>query len=370
MSGPDVELEERLRGLASAYKDGIEPPDTLHVNVMASTIAPRPPAKGHSMFRELSLAAALIAFVALVAFGFSRLHSLTPGPIRHSPSPSPAARVIPWYPTQATPLKLQSPKTLTAGDAAQDVRQTVTDVTPLLLPSAIPAGLQAQLYDNNAGFSVVYQAADGRKIMFSIVVPNPAPGGANVRQSRPVFRGVRADYQVDDATLPKSHRWLMWNEPGTWLIDQPGVPYFLTTEGFTEAEFWTIANSIGPIPAPATPPAAPPALRVTLAAVPDTLVGGQTLRFTVTITNDSGAPLWSETCPDYEEGFTPGGLESYALNCAPLGRLEAGASATFAMEFTVRPWPKTPTGQQKFMWRLHGAYAGGSASKVVTVSAS
>jgi hypothetical protein len=49
---------------------------------------------------------------------------------------------------------------------------------------------------------------------------------------------------------------------------------------------------------------------------------------------------------------------------------ESGASATFAMEFTVRPSPKAPIGQQKFIWRLHGFYAGAQAGKVVTVSAS
>jgi hypothetical protein len=114
----------------------------------------------------------------------------------------------------------------------------------------------------------------------------------------------------------------------------------------------------------------PPAVRVTLAGVPDTLVAGQTLRYTVTITNDSTAPISFDTCPAYDEGFTPDVMVSYLLNCGPVGRLEAGASATFAMEFTIRPSPKAPTGQQKFMWRLHGAYAGGSAGKVVTVSAS
>jgi hypothetical protein len=341
-----------------------------------------------------------------------------------------------------------------------------------------------------------------------------------------VYRGVRADYQVDDATVPTSHRGLMWNEPGTAIGGQPGVPYFLTTDGLTETEFWTIANSIGPIPAPVIPPACrladlyvksggsngatghvlyaiaitnhgktacsltgspgvslvtpqgaavslpeqpelggmvgtakskailtpnqpepiphqafdgasfmfewyycggtppeiaavditlpgsdgvrrvpllpqgpqipsrcddpsqgrvvlvgpiqgpsaesiavtPPALRVTLAGVPETIVAGQTIRYEVTITNESKSAISFDTCPAYDEGFTSDAMASYLLNCGPLGRLEAGASATFAMEFSVRPWPKAPTGLQKFLWRLHGAYAGASASKPVTVT--
>ena len=528
MTGPDIELEERLRRLASAFKEGLEPPATLHVSVMASTAVPRPPARRASIVRELSLAAALVAFVALLAFGVSRLHSLTPGPVKHSPSPSPVSRVIPWIATEAAPLKAQPPKTLTPDQAAEDVRHTVSDVHPVLLPSAIPSGFQAQVLDDNGGFSVVYVAADGRRILFGIVVPNPGPGTANVRQSEPTFRGVRAGYQVDDATVPTSHRWLMWNEPGTLIGGQPGVPYFLTTDGFTETEFWTIANSIGAIPSagsaaicrladlylgsggsngatghvlyviaitnhgksacslggfprvslvtaqgtvvslseqqmsggwaggppspavlppnqPApiphttsngayftfewyycggTPPTitaaditlpdtvgarrvplladeaqipsrcddpsqgrvllagpiqgpnassiavTPPALRVTLEGVPDTLAAGQTVRYQVTITNASSAPIAFDVCPAYDEGFTPDALVSYVLNCGPVGRLDVGASATFAMEFTVRPFPKAPTGQQKFLWRLHGFFTDASATRVVTVSGS
>src|SRR5438094_1542425 len=136
--------------------------------------------------------------------------------------------------------------------AAQDVRTTVSGVKPVLLPIAIPAGFQAQLYDEPGGFSVQYLAAGGRKISFAIVVPNPPPGTANVRQSQPSYRGVRAEYQVDDGTVATSHRWLMWTEPGTNISGQPGVPYFLATEGLTESEFWNIAHSVGPIPPPRT----------------------------------------------------------------------------------------------------------------------
>ena len=129
---------------------------------------------------------------------------------------------------------------------------------------------------------------------------------------------------------------------------------------------------VGPIQSPAgdSISVTPPALRVTLTGVPDTLVAGQTLRYTVTITNESGAPMSFDTCPTYDEGFAPDGMVSYLLNCGPLGRLTTGASATFAMEFTVRPWPKAPAGRQEFVWRLHGAYSGGSVDKAVTVSAS
>ena len=38
----------------------------------------------------------------------------------------------------------------------------------------------------------------------------------------------------------------MWNESGTWTQPNglPGVPYFLTTKGLTDAQFWAVANSL------------------------------------------------------------------------------------------------------------------------------
>jgi hypothetical protein len=39
----------------------------------------------------------------------------------------------------------------------------------------------------------------------------------------------------------------MWNEPGTTaeqVMKVPGVPYFLSADGLTDAEFWQMANSL------------------------------------------------------------------------------------------------------------------------------
>jgi hypothetical protein len=121
-------------------------------------------------------------------------------------------------------------------------------------------------------------------------------------------------------------------------------------------------------PNPETIAVTPPVLRVTLAGVPDRIVAGTTLRYQVTITNDSGATISFDTCPAYDEGFTPDAMVSYLLNCGSVGRLEAGASATFAMELLVRPG--TRLGPQKFLWWLHGFYADASARALVTVTAS
>jgi hypothetical protein len=527
MSRARLELEERLRELAPAFKAGIEPPDSLHVSIMARATA-IPEQARRSIVRELSIAMALIVFVALMAFGFSRLHSMPPGLVKRSPSPSPVSGVIPWLPLAANADKAQPPKILWPDQAAQDIRQTVTDVTPVLLPSTIPAGLQAQLYDDASSFSVNYVATDGRKISFAIVVPNPAPGTGNVRQTRPLYRGVRADYQVDDATIPTSHRWLMWNEPGPSVQGQPGVPYFLSTEGLTESQFWTVANSVGPIPAPKavrpcgvgdlyavsnggngatghviysialanhsstpcavtgfpglklidnqglvvplevvdeaggvmgtgngqiasgvlqanqlapvahqggayayvefewyfcgrTPPAisavdlslpgssrsvrvpllneggpsipsrcddpsmgkrlllgpiqppaadqvvtASPQWQVALIA-PTQMAAGTTVDYTVTLTNISNSPIVFDTCPTYDEGFTPTALVAYQLNCGALNPVQPGASLTFAMRFTVSP--KTAAGPEKFLWALRGPDMSASAAQLVSVTA-
>lgn len=527
MSGAPIELDEGLRRLAPAFKDAIEPPATLHAAILARASAAHPPAR-RSMLRELSLAAALIVFVAAVALGFSRLHSVVPAPVKHSPSPSPVSGVIPWLPLPANSSKAQPPKIMWPDQAAQDVRTTVTGVRPVLLPAAIPTGFQAQLYDEPTSFSVEYVAADGRKISFAIVVANPAPGTPNVRQSRPNYRGVRADYQIDDATVPTSHRWLMWNEPGASVQGQPVVPYFLSTEGLTESEFWTIANSVGSIPPPeaarncglndlsilsngssgatghieysislanhsstactvqgfprfsliskqgtvvplqesndpggivgnggrdipagvlppnqpapvahvagrnalalfewyycgGTPPdvvavdlALPgstksvrvPLLNEGLASGPSRcddpsqgrrllvgpiqppaadqfpttqapqwkvsmdaqapFVAGKTVSFTVTLTNVSGAPIVFDTCPTYDEGFAPDGLVAYQLNCGPVGTVEAGASVTFAIRFTVPA--TTAAGPEKFRWALRGPDPLASTGKLVTVA--
>jgi hypothetical protein len=530
MSGADLELDERLRRLAPAYKDGIEPPATLHVRVMAIAAPPQRPVR-RSILRELSLAAALVAFVAALAFGFSRLHSVTPGPVKRSPSPSPAAGVIPWISATPLPSKLQPPKILTADQAAQDVRQTVNGVHPVLLPSSIPPGFQAELYDDSGSFTVNYRAADGRKILFGIAVVDPGIGDPNViRQSYPTFRGVRANiYQVTDARVATSNRWLSWTEPGSAPSLPAGVPYIMTTDGFTETEFWRLANSIGPIPAPTairrcavddlfavsnggngatghivysvalanhsatactlqgfpglvlitkqgtavplqesndpggmvgnggrdiptgvlepdqlapvphqsgpfayvlfewyycggtppeiaavdlTPPGSTRWVRVPLlnegqAAGPSRcddlsqgrrlLVGpiqapradqvvtpirqwqvvmdapapfvrGKTVAFTVTLTNISGVPVVFDTCPTYEEGFTPDQMVAYQLNCAPVGTVQPGASVTFAMRFMVPL--TTPAGPQKFRWALRGTDLSASTGRLVTVSGS
>ena len=60
-------------------------------------------------------------------------------------------------------------------------------------------------------------------------------------------QGNVAAAEVYDPNSPDSERWLMWIEPGTMSNPPPsghGVPYFLSASGFTDAEFWRVANSL------------------------------------------------------------------------------------------------------------------------------
>ena len=64
----------------------------------------------------------------------------------------------------------------------------------------------------------------------------------------PSFHGdATSVYQVRDATNPTSDRILVWVEKGTWSVSgRAEVPYMLSAEGLTDAEFWQIANGLHP----------------------------------------------------------------------------------------------------------------------------
>lgn len=158
---------------------------------------------------------------------------------RTSPSPRPS--------TVASPTAAPSPTSVAAANT--EIRSTVSGAHPLLLPTAIPSNWSATVMNLSAAFfSVVYVSPDGEQtVEFAITVPNPAPPGPNTTQSQPNFHGdVHSVFQVDDNNQRAGYRWLMWNEPGTWTEPNglPGVPYFLITNGLTDAQFWAIAHSV------------------------------------------------------------------------------------------------------------------------------
>lgn len=166
---------------------------------------------------------------------------------------SPAPRTTPTTPTPAT-----MPRTLSVDEAAALIGRTVTGSRPVLLPKAIPVGYIAQVTVSADDFQVTYASVDGsRRILFELGVAQPPPPQPDGTQSYQRFRGVTALYQVDSQSPPTSRRFIDWGEPGMaspnlQIKPEYGVPYFLSTEGFAEAEFWQIANSLGPVAGPSS----------------------------------------------------------------------------------------------------------------------
>ena len=138
--------------------------------------------------------------------------------------------------------------TMSPAAAEIAVRYTVTATKPVLMPGWLPAGLEAQVNANADFFSIEYQSDQRDKsISFGILVGQPPPGDTHSQESTVKFRGGTADYFVYDTSSPLSQRWLEWNGPGTMANPQtkaPGVPYFLSSDGLTDQEFWQIANSL------------------------------------------------------------------------------------------------------------------------------
>ena len=147
---------------------------------------------------------------------------------------------------------------MTADQAAALIRAKVTNTHPVLLPSTLPGGPYDAMVSAAAdGFSIEYRSdLRDRTIYFGIVVANPPPAGPSSQSSTVKFRHALAtkgtpagyaDYVVYDRSVSLSNRYLEWMEPGTMANPQladPGVPYFLSTSGLTDQEFWQIANSL------------------------------------------------------------------------------------------------------------------------------
>lgn len=170
------------------------------------------------------------------------------GQAQHS---SPATSATPTAPTPAP-----TPPAVSVAEAAALIGRTVTGSRPVLVPKAIPAGYSARVTVSADDFRVDYTSADDAgHIFFEIGVAQPAPPQPGGTQSQVRFRGVRALYQVDNQSPPTARRFIDWGEPGTaspnlQIKPEYGVPYFLSTDGLTEAEFWQVANSFGVAAAP------------------------------------------------------------------------------------------------------------------------
>ena len=154
-------------------------------------------------------------------------------------------------------LEVDSPQTraglgyekLMPRQAARVIGMSVTGARPLLIPNGIPDEWMAAIRSDANTFSVTYTDPNSAKtITLSIALASrPLPSGAS-SQSAPNFHGDSASlYHITVATDPRSARWLIWTEDGTWSVPgSRGVPYVLSATGLTDMEFWRIANSLHP----------------------------------------------------------------------------------------------------------------------------
>jgi hypothetical protein len=98
--------------------------------------------------------------------------------------------------------------------------------------------------------------------------------------------------------------------------------------------------SRGPfIAAESQPPPDPLSTLGVTVAVPDSIVAGQRLHYTVTLTNPTDTPLSLRECPSYEESVSvdSGGTasERHLLNCPPVGAIGPGQQVDFEMVLNI-----------------------------------
>ena len=153
-------------------------------------------------------------------------------------------------PSSLPPNAQPTPQAVTPGEAATMVRATVTSISPVLLPAAVVGSdWRAQVRTAADSFTVTYTDPTGaRQVTVSSTSANPALPIAGTTQTHPSFHGDgRSLYQVNNSADPVSARILMWREPGTSAHPDPsypGVTYFVSATGLTDAEFWQVANSL------------------------------------------------------------------------------------------------------------------------------
>jgi hypothetical protein len=137
-----------------------------------------------------------------------------------------------------------------SGEAARQlIKQKVTGIAPLLVPTVLPDRVQATADTRPDSFDVTYVGDAGVRVSLRTAVANPQPLQSDGTQQRLTFRGdARAFYQALDGRA-RTTRTLLWFEQATKPSPAAAaicscVPYALTAEGLTEGEFWQLAESL------------------------------------------------------------------------------------------------------------------------------
>ena len=138
-------------------------------------------------------------------------------------------------------------------DVAAALR-SVTGADPVLVPTDVPSGWTAAVSVEPNTFRVVYQGLGGERVELSISVPNPPPPEADGSQQLG-FRGDPHGLYQQQTSAPRSQRFLVWNEPGSWAgepsiassVRPDDVPYFVAATGMTDADFMRIVGSLSAV---------------------------------------------------------------------------------------------------------------------------
>jgi hypothetical protein len=95
-------------------------------------------------------------------------------------------------------------------------------------------------------------------------------------------------------------------------------------------------------------------------SAPGEITAGQSLAYTVTVTNPTATDIKLDPCPSYSEGLKGYGSKTYLLNCDAQGVIPAQSSVDFAMQLAV---PAEATGHTDLGWVLNvpGGIASGTA---------
>lgn len=159
----------------------------------------------------------------------------------------------PWHPG-TDPRALPRPicagatpttKAVLSSDAARElIKERVTAIGPVLVPTWLPDGVSADVDARAYSFTVTY-VASGVRVVVATVLANPRPVEAGGSQRHLQFRGdTNALYQTLDASATTS-RTLLWNEYATSMWSGATfTPYMLSADGLTEAEFWKVVESL------------------------------------------------------------------------------------------------------------------------------
>lgn len=140
--------------------------------------------------------------------------------------------------------------------------------------------------------------------------------------------------------------------PGGGFLPVPG----LELECGARVSRLGVADAPPRLPVTEREPPAPgslASLRAELAALPEQVAPGATLRFEVVLANPTAVPVALDPCPGYSIDLAPGGTEvSAALNCRPVGAIPPGGRVRFEMRYDLEEEVAATGGVTRLSWSM------------------